>query len=220
MWYKIKRILVGTQQVRPSSRLPSEYQEVEYIWRNGDNYINTLWVPTTNFTVKIWYKIADSWYRYILLTQFWWWESTHSVSLEINSWNVSNNSIRFYCWSSSTTQFYSSNYLNLNSFNDITISSPWTINLNWTTTTSSSMYTWSYDNKTCRLFVDRGSTFSTYSHNSFISYCKIYEWSTLVRDFVPCYRKSDNVIWLYDLANNQLYTNSWSWTFSKWPDVN
>ena len=41
-----------------------------------------------------------------------------------------------------------------------------------------------------------------------------------IYDLVPCYRKSDNVIWLYDLVNNQFYTNSWSWTFTKWPDVN
>ena len=49
--------------------------------------------------------------------------------------------------------------------------------------------------------------------------CKIYDNNTLVRDFVPCYRKSDNVIWMYDLVNNQFYTNSWSWTFAKWPNA-
>ena len=198
-------------------RLPSEYQEVEWIGRNGNNYIDTWWIPTTNFKINLWYKIADSWYRYLMMGNYWG-NDVHSISLEINSWSVSNNSVRFYCWNTSTTQFYSSNYLNLNSFNDITISAPWTINLNWTTTTSS-MYSWSYDNKTCRIFIDRWSNFSTFSHDSFISYCKIYEWTTLVRDLVPCYRKSDSVIWLYDLVNNQFYTNSWTWTFSKWSDV-
>lgn len=49
---------------------------------------------------------------------------------------------------------------------------------------------------------------------------KLYTWSSnLVRDFYPVYRKSDNVIWLLDIVNKQFYTNAWSWTFIKWPDL-
>ena len=53
-------------------------------------------------------------------------------------------------------------------------------------------------------------------------YLKLYQWDglPLVRDFVPCYRKADGVIWMFDLVNKKFYTNSWSWTFTKWPDVN
>lgn len=36
---------------------------------------------------------------------------------------------------------------------------------------------------------------------------KIYDNETLIRDFVPCYRKSDNKPGLYDLVNNEFYTN-------------
>ena len=43
--------------------------------------------------------------------------------------------------------------------------------------------------------------------------------NVLVRDFIPCYRKSDNVAWLYDLVNNIFYTNSGTWTFTVWPNV-
>jgi hypothetical protein len=50
-------------------------------------------------------------------------------------------------------------------------------------------------------------------------YFKISESWTLVRDFVPCYRKSDSVIWMYDLVGKQFYTNAGSWTFTKWPNV-
>ena len=38
-------------------------------------------------------------------------------------------------------------------------------------------------------------------------------------DLVPCYRKSDNEIGLYDLVNNQFYTNQGSGTFLKGADV-
>ena len=39
------------------------------------------------------------------------------------------------------------------------------------------------------------------------------------RDFVPCYRKADNVIGLYDLVYNEFYTNQGIGTFTKGPEV-
>lgn len=41
----------------------------------------------------------------------------------------------------------------------------------------------------------------------------------LVRDLVPCYRKADGVIGLYDLVYGTFYTNSGSGTFTKGQDV-
>jgi hypothetical protein len=43
--------------------------------------------------------------------------------------------------------------------------------------------------------------------------------STYERQMIPCYRKSDNVIWMYDIVNWVFYTNNGSWTFTKWNDV-
>lgn len=42
----------------------------------------------------------------------------------------------------------------------------------------------------------------------------------IVRDFVPCYRISDNVAGMYDMANGVFYTNSGSGSFTVGPDVN
>lgn len=44
-------------------------------------------------------------------------------------------------------------------------------------------------------------------------YCKIYNGNTLVRDFIPCYRNSDNEVGLYDLVNNVFYTNQGTGVF-------
>jgi hypothetical protein len=41
----------------------------------------------------------------------------------------------------------------------------------------------------------------------------------LLRDFKPCYRKSDNVIGLYDLKNNVFYTNAGTGTFTKGSNI-
>ena len=46
-----------------------------------------------------------------------------------------------------------------------------------------------------------------------IKYCKIYDNDTLVRNFVPCYRKSDNVVGMFDTAEGKFYTNQGSGEF-------
>lgn len=44
---------------------------------------------------------------------------------------------------------------------------------------------------------------------------KIYEGDTLVRDFVPCYRKSDNVAGMYDLVTETFFVNDGTGEFIK-----
>lgn len=43
--------------------------------------------------------------------------------------------------------------------------------------------------------------------------CKFSENDVLVRNFIPCYRKLDNVAGLYDTINNVFYTNAGTGTF-------
>ena len=50
-------------------------------------------------------------------------------------------------------------------------------------------------------------------------YFKIYKNKKLIRHFIPCYRKSDGVIGLYDLVNDVFYTNSGTGEFEKGADV-
>lgn len=51
--------------------------------------------------------------------------------------------------------------------------------------------------------------------SSKIYYAKIWDNGTLIRDFIPCYRKSDNEIGMYDLVNNVFYTNQGTGEFLK-----
>lgn len=48
---------------------------------------------------------------------------------------------------------------------------------------------------------------------------KIYDNGTLVRDYVPCYRDSDEEAGLYDLITNTFYTNAGTGTFNVGPVV-
>lgn len=50
-------------------------------------------------------------------------------------------------------------------------------------------------------------------------YLQIYMDGVLVRDYVPCYRKADSVIGMYDLVTNSFFTNAGSGTFEKGDDV-
>lgn len=45
-------------------------------------------------------------------------------------------------------------------------------------------------------------------------HCLIYDSDVLVRNFIPCYRNSDNEVGLYDLVNNVFYTNQGSGVFT------
>lgn len=61
----------------------------------------------------------------------------------------------------------------------------------------------------------RGST-GSYAR---IYYFKLYTSAGLVRDFIPCYRKSDNVPGMYDLVTSTFFTNAGSGEFTVGNDV-
>lgn len=52
-----------------------------------------------------------------------------------------------------------------------------------------------------------------------IYYFRLYKNRKIAFDGIPCYRKSDDVIGLYDLVSKQFYTNQGTGTFTKGADV-
>lgn len=57
---------------------------------------------------------------------------------------------------------------------------------------------------------DNVATFNAYMR---LFSCKIYSNGTIIRDFIPCYRRSDNEPGLYDIINRTFYTNAGTGTF-------
>lgn len=205
------------------NRLPSEYQEVEYIqssWQNNTNwqYINTGITPnSTNTTVKLKVTPTSSSYSVYVC-------GVLSASNGYYYW-LSFTANRWHCGSGTSWSSWSWRPI-------IDFSYTW----NW----GNWIYDVEYKNDDCyinnTLVADASSNTTSFSYpmflfarnnygsvggcSSFKLYsCQIYQSGDLLRDFVPCYRKSDSVIWLYDLVNNQFYTNSWTGTFSKGNDV-
>lgn len=197
-----------------SSQLPWTvfYQKVEYIQSSGTQWIDT-WVYATNntkFQIKMmplenqwdvlfwehpWSDTADyrlfnaSWYLYL---DFPWWSwSWNRINLNSSYWTI-NTLKEFECWN-----FYVKNVWD--SSNIISWSTIWS----FTTSQTLKLNKWSSNIAKTRCY-----------------YIKIWSNSTTqVREMYPCYRKSDWVIWMYDTINKKFYTNSWSWVFTKWPNV-
>ena len=206
------------------SRLPSAYQEVEYIQSSWTQCIDTGYIPSNNTKIEM---------------SMWWFNSSTNANALFGarySWNATASIGRWFQRSVNAAVspywywwMFGRNY------------SSWTDNFNvfswwdWWNHILSLDQSWFYQDGV-KKYTPYTVTFTSpvnlyiFSNNTNwqisefapykLYYFKIYNSWTLVRDFVPCYRKSDNVIWLYDLVNNQFYTNQWSWTFNKWWNVN
>lgn len=57
------------------------------------------------------------------------------------------------------------------------------------------------------------------AYNMKVYRLKLYENNILVREYVPCYRISDNVIGLYDSVNKVFYPNNGTGAFNKGSDI-
>ena len=121
--------------------------------------------------------------------------------------NVENNA---WTYNATIWQQYTIVFNNANSrliVNDSNIAdTSWTVGASWTTLcisrrwwTSQSVYYWQFKYFYFKMFNKNTSKYD--------------------REMRPVYRKSDNVIWMLDIVNKVFYTNNWTWTFTKWPNV-
>lgn len=198
-------------------RLPDAYQEVEYIQSTGTQYIDTGVPPDVTIEFEIDYAITQ-------IAQF---ESLTGSDPEQNKWFsfgiVGNSSVkRNYIYVGNSNKTFTNNYGELNlktkavySNGSITIS-----NINGSVTQTLTNITMGVNNLPMFLFA-----LNRQNKASDNSYVKIYSAilnknNEKVRELVPCYRKSDNVIGLYDLVNKTFYTNAGTGTFLKGNDIN
>ena len=198
------------------TRLPHEYQEVEYIESSGTQRIDT-WIAPTDIKFWILWKFRITNMATSVLIDLsnttntdnsrYWFQFNGSNSKPQWSWIMypqwgEDN------WTIDTSTDYEFSY-NYNWDKSFTIN--W-ITKTWIPTWSATMPNWNIFCQNCNWSYQRFFTGRLY-------WLKIYHNEDLVRDFVPCYRKSDGVIWMYDLVNDQFYINAWTWDFTKGPNV-
>lgn len=195
------------------SALPSTYQEVERIWSTRSQYINTWFYPSVNTRIET--TLAwDSNY---------WWAVFFGVTGNDSSqdwilWRIYADSAGvFNPWFCNANYDETTVTMSTNVFHDIVLASN-TVevdSVSYSITTSWTPYLGSID-----LFGWNNGG----SHGWRCSNCQIKKFTILEnwvkeRDFIPCYRIADGVIWMYDIVYWVFYTNNWGWTFNKWPDV-
>jgi len=189
--------------------LPSGYTQLTYIESTGTQYIDTGVVPTDKMHVVIRFNInSQSNYGYIFGQQ----EPGGAYGARLRD-------------NTTELQLFAGTSL-INTGVNLVLGTEYTLD----TTLDNGTFSWSLNNVSgvqnnvnftnnnvvMRLFSGNTSTAAPGAYlpgKDSIYEAKIYDNGTLVRDFVPAKRNSDNEIGMYDTVNNQFYTNAGSGTF-------
>lgn len=183
--------------VQQHGGLPAGYQEVEYIESTGTQYIDTKFTPNFNTRTICSFQITS------LEEKFGLFGSRQSSTNSMYTFQKISNGK----WGTSYGNQFPNNIKDadlekhvIDKNKNITYMDNEIINTILETqqyTTSNDMFIFCInDHGTASLF----GKFKLY-------YTKIYNGNELVRDFVPCYRKTDNKPGLYDRVNGVFYTN-------------
>lgn len=197
----------GTFIAGPVKSLPSEYQEVEYTSMINDS--------TNGYGNGILTSIA--------------WNSITKIKVDLQVINYStghpsvtnqNIFLRSGASSSPTTPWINIRnastpaYSGLDSFSYSTPYDSSSLLINHQTLT----FTFT-SSSTNNIYI--GSWYdSAYSGSNKLYKITFYNNDNIVGKLIPCYRKSDNVIGMYDLINRVFYTNQGTGTFLKGPNIN
>lgn len=196
---------------KKKSRLPSAYQEVEYIESSGTQYF-TVWN-----SFKTSYKVVIDFQMTVIGGDY--------IPVGIHYYGGGNN-VKYWvdCYSSKLHVSGGGNWTA--TITEDTNRHTVTIDKN-TTTVDGTDYTINYTDYTYSqwIWVFCYNEYHNTPPYSFMSSNKLYKldiyddnW-THIYEIIPCYRKNDSVIWAYDLVNDVFITNQWTWTFTKWPNV-
>lgn len=204
------------EPIDAKANIPSEYTEVEYIESTGTQYINTNIIPTdtTGVEAKITICNDNNWDNVFIgcretgtgENRYWIdvdWTGTDTIIFGFNGNTPTND--RYFLKGSDVGKSFiiSMNYMNdrTGKINGITYDT--TISSKTLVSMSKPMY----------IFAGNRSGYAAYQYSGKLYNLKITDGTNVIRNFVPCYRKSDNVAGLYDLVNSTFYTNQGTGNF-------
>ena len=188
--------------------IPVEYQEVEYIESSGTQYIDSGIKPNQDTKTILKCKVAElpNVDNALFDTR----ETRYGLFLTFGG----NNQFNTYDYSGSSQvaqQFNTTDVFVVELKNKLVI--------NGTEVYDKGSLTFTCQNNLFFFAGNNNGSANWYSKYKMYS-LKIMDGSTLVRDFIPCYRKSDGVIGLYDKVEGKFYTNAGTGTFLKGANVN
>ena len=205
------------------SRLPNEYQEVEYIQTTGTQWINTGVAPSNDIRIKTDIEVSQTgqdkavFGLYVI--------GTEGTSIS-NAYHLTPYSSKWY-YGTNRGQGNAGTYSPVvgTRYNiDFNCDSHGHILINGQNITAydETYGGGSYSNPIIGISwrgysagATRKGQFKYYSFKMLNKNTNQY-----IRNFIPCYRKSDNVIGMYDLITKTFYENAGTGTFLKGNDIN
>lgn len=179
-------------------RIPEEYQEVSYLSANKNPYIITDIIPNENIGIKT---------------------SIYTDSLEQNAYHIF--SVRENATSESRYSFFVSTAMigfgwnEVNLITDAYLPKAWNnVELNYMNSKEGRINNTSVTftgqlasfTKPLYLFASNLAGAVAYKSKCYMKELYITENTTIIRHYIPCYRKSDNKPGLYEIKTNQFYT--------------
>ena len=208
----------GTGEFEYEYELPEEYQEVEYLESSGSQYIDTGHVFTGKTTFDL--DILETQHGNSEWCMFIGTRTSSGTTHMLMNCNTTGFIGGDYGTAGSAFQGSSSNMLNNLAHIETRIESS-----NYKVYLSNGVYaTTPYQEFTTGLngylfgFNVGGNAHMREAHFRIYD-CKIYEDGVLVRDFVPCYKKENNVAGFYDMENNVFYPNNGNGNFIQGKNV-
>jgi hypothetical protein len=208
-----------------TSELPSAYQPVEYIQSYGNEYIDTgvLFSDAINGVETHYYKSDATPPQGLFGVR------TAYVSTYFNFRKDSNARYAAVLYGDETAQYYSSMIEmgiyppsmtgDIVSYMKQTATATIKYAINDAVGTYGRTVGTTTSNLHYYLFAINNNGTAEAKFECKLYYFKIYANDVLIRDFKPCYRKSDNEVGLYDVVNDVFYTNQGSGAFTKGNDV-
>lgn len=190
-----------------TSRLPSNYQEVEYIQSSGTQYIDTGYIVNASDTIS--------------------WEFTAMIPSQSEAFMGANGYLQFHVTSSGVgVSTLNASGLGAKKTFRIDFSNSVTKLYIDNTLVETKDWAGSYSGANVKLGIFKLGDADNRWHTTISPVsCTLYEYAinigkNEVSRCVPCYRKADNVAGLYDLVNNVFYTNAGSGVFAVGADSN
>lgn len=188
------------------SLVPDEYQQVDYIQTSGGEYLSTGVTGTARWEFDI--QFTNPTTRQLMGyggtgAEYW--------GIANASGNAGGGKYGLASWS----------YINIDAGNRDNIVHNYGENGKYYLDVNGSSISLGVTNVTSKEYglFNLGSASGDYDVKAKLYRLKAIQGGELVRDFIPCYRKSDGVVGLYDRVNDKFYTNSGSGSFTYGSDI-
>lgn len=202
-------------------KLPHEYQQVEYITLPSAGYIDTLYIPDyiNGFRVEFEFSLPTLGKRYGLLSNY----NTGSAQLSLEI--AANNKIRFWANSGGLDSNNANCPIKSSDIDSCTlgrnhaifeyINSQCYMECNGSSTSGTYNATIGTPSSTCYLGLDRAKRTGTFTEPISFYSCIILSQNKEIMNLIPCYRKNDNKIGMFDIIKQQFLPVQGTGTFGQ-----